>query len=151
MDWKTIKKYLDDPAQGPSARERRSKLDSFKAVIAEWLEKDPVVTSALIQQRLTPLGYAGGHTILQEYVRKLRRPQLAPKRAFVRMEPSAGERFEVDWGHFDALNYSGDIRKLYAFACWWMRTAGCCMSNSRTASLSKRSGVATFMPFMHYT
>jgi transposase len=32
------------------------------------------------------------------------------------MEPLAGERFEVDWGHFDALNYSGDTRKLYAFA-----------------------------------
>ena len=32
------------------------------------------------------------------------------------MEPLAGERFEVDWAHFDTLNYSGDIRKLYAFA-----------------------------------
>lgn len=32
------------------------------------------------------------------------------------MEPSAGERFEVDWAHFDALNYSSDVRKLYAFA-----------------------------------
>ncbi|MGA8597465.1 MAG: DDE-type integrase/transposase/recombinase [Bryobacteraceae bacterium] len=73
------------------------------------------ITAALIQQRLTPLGYTGSRTILQEYVRKLR-PQLAPKRAFVRMEPSAGERVEVDWAHFDALNYSGDIRKLYAFA-----------------------------------
>jgi transposase len=84
-------------------------------VIAEWLEKDPTVTAALIQQRLTPLGYTGGHTILQEYVRKLR-PQLAPKRAFVRVEPTAGERFEVDWAHFDVLSYAGDIRKLYAFA-----------------------------------
>ena len=32
------------------------------------------------------------------------------------MEPEAGERFEVDWGHFGALNYEGDQRKLYAFA-----------------------------------
>jgi hypothetical protein len=30
----------------------------------------------------------------------------------VRMEPLAGERFEVDWGHFGALDYSGDARKL---------------------------------------
>jgi transposase len=115
MGWKTIKKYLDAPAQGVTRRERQSKLDAFKGQIAEWLEKDSQITGALIQQRLRPLGYAGGHSILQEYVRKLR-PQLAPKRAFVRMEPLAGERFEVDWGHFDALNYSGDIRKLYAFA-----------------------------------
>jgi transposase len=53
--------------------------------------------------------------MLQQYVRKVR-PELAPKRAYVRMQPLAGERFEVDWGHFDALTYSGDIRKLYAFA-----------------------------------
>jgi len=32
------------------------------------------------------------------------------------MEPAPGERFEVDWGHFGALDYSGDKRKLYAFA-----------------------------------
>ena len=32
------------------------------------------------------------------------------------MEPSAGERFEIDWGHFGVLDYQGDKRKLYAFA-----------------------------------
>ena len=32
------------------------------------------------------------------------------------MEPIAGERLEVDWGHFGALDYAGDQRKLYAFA-----------------------------------
>jgi hypothetical protein len=29
------------------------------------------------------------------------------------MEPAAGERFEVDWAHFDSLLCQGD--KLYAF------------------------------------
>lgn len=77
--------------------------------------KDPRVTAAVIEQRLRPLGYDGGSSILQEYVRKVR-PQLAPRRAFVCMEPVAGERFGVDWGHFGALDYSGDSRKLYAFA-----------------------------------
>src|SRR6202162_2430839 len=33
-----------------------------------------------------------------------------------RMETPPGERFEVDWGHFGVLDYSGDKRKLYAFA-----------------------------------
>jgi hypothetical protein len=28
------------------------------------------------------------------------------------VEPTPGERFEVDWGHFGALDYSGDKRKL---------------------------------------
>jgi transposase len=115
MCWKTIKKYLDAPAQGPVKRQRVSKLDPFKSQIAEWLEKDPRVPAAVIEHRLRPLGYPGGVSILQEYVQKVR-PQLAAKRAFVRMEPLAGERFEVDWGHFGSLDYSGDQRKLYAFA-----------------------------------
>src|SRR6202167_1364138 len=115
MGWRTIRKYLDAPAQGAARRQRQSKLDPFKPLIAECLEKDPRVTAALILQRIKDLGYSGGHAILQEYVRKVR-PQPASKRAFVRMEPFAGERFEVDWAHFDVLNYSGDIRKLYAFA-----------------------------------
>src|SRR4051812_39363423 len=114
MSWRTIKKYLDAPAQTPAARTRPSKLDPFKNNIAEWLEKDPQVTGAVIEQRLQPLGYRGGHSILREYLQTVR-PQIAP-RAFVRMEPLAGERFEVDWGHFGALEYSGGARKLYAFA-----------------------------------
>lgn len=115
ISWRTIRKYLNAPAQSPSPRVRASKLDAFKGNIAEWLEKDPKVTGAVIEQRLRPLGYQGGHSILQEYLHKIR-PQLSHQRAFVRMEPLAGERFEVDWGHFGALSYSGDTRKLYAFA-----------------------------------
>src|SRR5919205_370204 len=37
------------------------------------------------------------------------------RRAYVRMEPGAGERFEIDWGHFGSLVYDGAPRKLYAF------------------------------------
>src|SRR5271169_1410160 len=115
MSWRTIKKYLDAPAQGPAQRQRESKLDPFKATIAEWLEKDPTVTAAVMQQRMRPLGYSGGHSILREYVHTVR-PQLKPSRAFLRMEPPPGERFEVDWGHFGVLDYASDKRKLYAFA-----------------------------------
>ena len=39
MCWKTIRKYLKAPAQGPAVRSRASKLDPFKGNIAEWLEK----------------------------------------------------------------------------------------------------------------
>jgi transposase len=113
IGWKTIRKYLDAPAQDPLRRDRPSKLDPFKGNITEWLEKDPRVSAAVIEQKLRSLGYQGGHSIVRQYVRGAR-PE-PPKRAFVRMEPPAGERFEVDWGHFGALSYSGDSRKLYAF------------------------------------
>ena len=114
MSWRTIKKYLEAPAQTPAARSRVSKLDPFKPTIAELLEKDARASAAVIEQRLRPLGYDGGHSILREYIHRVR-PQPQPRRAFVRMEPGPGERFEIDWGHFDALDYQGDKRKLYAF------------------------------------
>ena len=115
MGWDTIKKYLDMPAQTPAGRPRSSKLDPYKATIAELLEKDPSASAAVIGQRLRPLGYTGGGSILRQYVHEVR-PQLKPQRAFVRMEPKPGERFEADWGHFESLDYQGDQRKLYAFA-----------------------------------
>ncbi len=52
MGWRTISKYLEAPAQTPARRSRSSKLDSFKDNIAEWLEKDPQITAAVIEQRL---------------------------------------------------------------------------------------------------
>jgi len=114
MGWRTIKKYLHQPDQPTVSRDRASKLDPFKTTIADLLAQDPTVSSAVIEQRLRAIGYGGGHSILREYVGQVR-PKPAP-RAFVRMEPIAGERYEVDWGHFGALDYAGDKRKLYAFA-----------------------------------
>jgi transposase len=115
MDTRTIQKYLQAPVQKPVSRPRASKLDRFKSAIDELLQQDPQASSAVIAQRLKPLGFAGGRTILQEYVRE-HRPALSVPRAFVRMEPNPGDRFEVDWGHFGTLDYFGDKRKLYVFA-----------------------------------
>ena len=39
MGWKTIKKYLDAPAQGPATRERVSKLDRSKATLPNGWKK----------------------------------------------------------------------------------------------------------------
>jgi hypothetical protein len=111
MGWETIKKHLDMPAQTPAGPPRSSKLDPYKATIAELLEKDPCASAAVIGQRIQPLGYIGGGSILRHYVHEVR-PQSKPQRAFVRMEPKPGERFEVDWGHFESLGYQGDQRKL---------------------------------------
>jgi transposase len=112
---KTIRKYLDSPAAAPVRRPRTTKLDAFKPTITELLAMDATASSVVIAQRLQPLGYHGGITIVRNYVKTVR-PNSAAPRAFVRMEPSPGERFEIDWGHFGALDYQGDARKLYAFA-----------------------------------
>jgi transposase len=51
---------------------------------------------------------------LRDYLQQVRATR-STSPAFVRMEPGPGERFEIDWGHFGALDYHGDKRKLYAF------------------------------------
>ena len=110
----TLAKYLDTPAPPSTPRQRASKLDPFKPTIAEWLAQDPTASAVVIAQRLRSLGFNGGLSILKEHLHTLR-GQVAAPRAYVRMEPAAGERFEIDWGHFGALLYQGHARKLYAF------------------------------------
>jgi len=111
---RSVTKYAEKPAQPPVHRERASKLDPFKAAVAELLEKDPPANAPVIAQRLRPLGYDGGITVVKDYLRAVRQ-NVAARRAYVRVEPAAGERFDIDWGHFGALVYNGATRKLYAF------------------------------------
>jgi transposase len=111
---RTISQYLATPARTAAPRPRASKLDSFKATIAELLEQDAKASAVVIAQRLRPLGYDGGLSILKEHLHSVRVNSQA-KRAYLRMEPGPGERFEIDWGHFGALSYAGHARKLYAF------------------------------------
>lgn len=112
---KSVQKYLHSPAGCPVAREpRKTKLDPFKPTVRELVERDSEASAVVILNRLRPLGYEGQITILRNYLKTVRQV-VHPPRAFVRVESSPGDRFEVDWGHFGALNYDGDQRKLYAF------------------------------------
>lgn len=110
----TITKYLERPDATALPRRRTSKLDPYKETIQDLLRQDREASAVVIRQRLQLLGYSGGITILKDYLQKVR-PRLKPPAAYVRVEPGPGERFEVDWGHFGALDYQGDKRKLYAF------------------------------------
>jgi hypothetical protein len=57
IGWRTISKYLSAPAQSAAPRARPSKLDPFKGAIAKWLEKDPGVSAAVLEQKLRAAGY----------------------------------------------------------------------------------------------
>src|ERR1700736_873843 len=114
LNRRTVAKYLCTPAAVPATRERVSKLDPFKSDIAALLQHDPKAAAPVIAQRLQPLGYQGGLTILKDHLRGVRAS--APKRAYVRVESPPGDRFEIDWGHFGSLDYQADQRKLYAFS-----------------------------------
>ena len=145
MGWDTIKKYLDMPAQTSAGRPRSSKLDPFKATIAELLEKDPSASAAVIGQRLRPLGYTGGGSILRQYVHEVR-PQLKPQRAFVRMEPSRANVSRptgVTSNRSTTKAISGNSTPSLSLT----GTAGCSIWSSHTARVSRPLFVVTFTHF----
>lgn len=109
----SVKKYLDTPNPPKPWVVRKSKLDPFKDEIQGLLGRYPAVSVAVLFQRLRPQGYAGGISILREYLQRIRPKR---KRAYVRFESVPGEQFQIDWGHFDSLTYGKTPRKLYCLA-----------------------------------
>lgn len=85
----------EPPSYGPRAS-RPSKLEPFKAQIHELLRSsDGQVPSQVIRERICEAGFAGGKTIVDDYVRELR-PVFAPPRTFQRTQYSPGELVQFD-------------------------------------------------------
>jgi transposase len=71
---------------------RSSRLDPFKARIVRLLESHPY-SAQQIYQRLREEGFAGGFTIVKDYVRKVRPPR---REAFLKLSFAAGECAQLD-------------------------------------------------------
>ena len=88
LDVRTVAKWADveqfRPRQGV---QRPSKLDAFKGQIVRWLDAHPY-SSQQIYQRLAEAGYAGGITIVKDYVHRIR-PRRQP--AFLKLDFERGE------------------------------------------------------------
>jgi transposase len=80
---------IDD---GSTRNPRKTKLDDFKPVIREFVERDPKASAVVIAEHLGPLGFTGEVTILRRYLKTLREIARVP-RAFIRIESSPGDRF----------------------------------------------------------
>jgi transposase len=85
---------VEPPRYGPRPG-RPSKLDPFKAKIHELLADDGAMPSQVIRDRITELGYGGGKTILDDYVRELR-PVFNPLRTFQRTHYEPAELVQFD-------------------------------------------------------
>jgi transposase len=111
----TTSKYLADPTPQRPLIPRPSQLDLFKDEMTRLLEIDPKVSAAVIRQRLTAHGFAGGITIVRDYVRGVRgaTKQTQP---VIRFESAPGEQCQIDWGHFGTMAYGDTQRKLYCLA-----------------------------------
>jgi transposase len=112
LDPKTIAKWVERRVyQARKCAQRPSKLDSFKGQIVAQLERHPYTAQQLLQQLKTQ-GYAGGYSILKEFVR-LVRPVRKP--AFLMLEFAPGECAQVDWGSFGFIPVGSTRRRLSFF------------------------------------
>ncbi len=112
LDPKTVERWLDQPTYRPRQGTRRpSKLDAFKGQIVGLLERHPYTAQQLLQQ-LRQQGYAGGYSILKDFVHQVR-PVRKP--AYLMLEFAPGECAQVDWGSFGSVAVGSTRRRLSFF------------------------------------
>jgi transposase len=85
------------PHRPPAYRRplRPSKLDPHKPRIHALLKDDPEIPASVIRERITDDGYAGGKSILDDYVRELR-PVFRSPRTYQRTVYRPGELLQFD-------------------------------------------------------
>ena len=115
FDRKTIRKYLKiKTLPGPQKRPgRKSKLDPFKPYILEKLKEGPY-TAARLYREIKEMGFAGGKTIVKDFIQKVRPKQVVP--AVLRYETKPGIQAQVDWGEVGKVEVDGKIKKLFFFS-----------------------------------
>jgi transposase len=83
------------PVYGPRPP-RPSKLDAFVWRIEELLADEPTLSGMRIREELEKLGYEGGKTILDDFLRELRPRFLPPPRSYQRTRYRPGELAQFD-------------------------------------------------------
>jgi len=91
---------------------RPSKLDSFKAYIDARLSAHDVPATVLYRE-IRARGYAGGETIVKEYVRGVKDREAT--RLITRFETLPGVQAQIDWGECGTIRVDGVNRRLYVF------------------------------------
>jgi transposase len=90
---------------------RASKLDAFKSQIVRWLDAHPY-SAQQVFQRLGEAGYAGGISIVKDYVQRIRPRH---QETFLKLDFAPGECAQVDWGEFGTIGVGATRRRLSFF------------------------------------
>jgi len=128
---KTIGRALSAEVPPRYVRARAgSKLDPFRDWIVEQLRADPTIQSLRLREMASELGYEGGKTIFDDYVREVR-PRFLVKRTFQRTIYRPGELVQCDlWEPSGVIVVGhGQTRR------GWVVTAGLCWSRVLAGAL----------------
>ena len=101
LDRKTVRRCIADglepPVYGPR-KARTTQLHRFEPYLRERLAAFPQLTGRRLLRELRDLGYAGGYTILTDFLRGIRPPETASFE--LRFETPPGRQAQVDFAHF---------------------------------------------------
>ena len=104
VDRKTIRKYiergLEAPAYGPR-KSRSTVIDPFTAYLRERVAAFPGLSGRRLLRELRDRGYAGGYTVVTDFLRDVR-PASQPGFE-VRFETGPGEQAQVDFAQFQVV------------------------------------------------
>ncbi|MEK7878189.1 MAG: IS21 family transposase, partial [Pseudomonadota bacterium] len=112
LDPRTVAKWASVEQFHPRAGVPRvSKLDAYKGQVVRWLDTHPY-SAQQIFQRLREAGYAGGLTIVKDYVHRIRprHPE-----AFLKLDFAVGECAQADWGEYGSIAVGSTRRRLSFF------------------------------------
>jgi len=101
--WANEKRY-----RARKSTPRKSKLDPFKDHIIGMLEKH-AFTARQIYQRIKEDGFEGKITIVEDYVRKIRPPEI---KAYLKLAFAPGECAQADWGSYGTVRVGSTTRRL---------------------------------------
>jgi transposase len=96
----------------PATEPRGSILDPYESAIRAVLDDAPEMLAPAVLERLRPLGYTGGVTILRDRLRRLR--SRGQRAAFLTLDFPPGEAMQVDWADF-GFAVPGVPRRVSAF------------------------------------
>ena len=111
----TVKRALGytDAAPGRAAPALpSSKLDPYRVYLEHRLKEYPELSAKKLLDDIRRQGYAGGYTVLKEYVAGIRP---ARKEVFLRLETLPGEQAQVDWANCGSIVIGNARRKLSCF------------------------------------
>lgn len=108
---RTVRRALRRGGAPPrrKARKRASKLDAYRSEIDRLLGEE-VWNAQVILAEIRAQGYAGGRSILCDYIRPKR--ALRKRVGTVRFETPAGKQLQHDWGEV-TVEMAGEARKVY--------------------------------------
>ena len=111
---KTVRHVLGTgPAKTPKGGAPRTRLmDRYRDAVRQMLSASPEIRATSVLERLRPMGFSGGITVVRDLVRELR-PR-AEREPFLTLDHSPAELAQVDWADF-GFAIPGSPRRVSAF------------------------------------